>query len=539
MTLAASLAVGTVAVETTPENVGAKKEKAKADNVIVLVMDGVSSTTTTLARWYKGGPLAMDEIVTGGVRTYSAESAITDSAPAGTAMATGYKSNDKFIGVLPATVSSPGVDPSLANDPYKPVANVLEGAQAQGKATGIISTSEIQHATPAAFSSHAENRSQYDNIAEQQVYQNMDVILGGGKRALMTPEDDGSRLDGENLLNVIEERGYDLVETRDELLNSSSDKLWGAFAPDELAYDLDREALRPEEPTLAEMTGKAISTLSQDKDGFFLFIEGSKPDWAAHGNDVMGMIGDVLAFDAAVEEALEFAKKDKKTMVVAVSDHGNSGISIGNQNTSTSYSSLPVSEVIDPLKDASMTVEGALSLLEEGHVNLEEAAALYGLKDLTAEEREAIDASEDLEKTFVELLAERANIGFTTGGHTGEDVFLHSYGPGKPVGMIENTDIANAIAAALGFDLGKLDKDLFINAEEAFKGEAFDVRTDITDENNPVLVVSQGKTTAEFPVNKNIVVINGKEIQLNSVTVQTNGQFYISKEAVKAVKKGK
>lgn len=108
---------------------------------------------------------------------------------------------------------------------------------------------------------------------------------------------------------MIQDKGYDFVETKDALLNSKSDKIWGSFSNAALAFDMDREATNPEQPTLSQMTRKAIQTLSKDKDGFFLFVEGSKPDWAAHANDPIGMISDVLAFDAAVAEALQFAKK--------------------------------------------------------------------------------------------------------------------------------------------------------------------------------------------------------------------------------------
>ncbi|MGG4467862.1 alkaline phosphatase [Paenibacillus alvei] len=535
ITLASSLALGTLAYTSANEKVEAKKEAEQAKNVIVLVKDGVSSTTTTLSRWYKGEPLAMDEILSGGVRTYSAESAVTDSAPAGTAMATGNKSNDKFVGVLPEKVASPGVDSSLADNPYKPVANVLEGAKLEGKSTGIISTSEIQHATPAAFSSHATHRTDYDSIAEQQVYQNMDVVLGGGKTSLEAK----NRKDGENLVDVIEDNGYDIVETRDELLNSKSKKLWGTFAPAALAYDMDRPQTNPEEPTLAEMTKKGISTLSKDKDGFFLFVEGSKPDWAAHANDPIGMISDTLAFDEAVKEAVAFAKRDKNTLVIAVSDHGNSGISIGNQNTNSTYPSTPVSSYIDPLKKAEMTLEGALKQLNKDKSNVLEVAALYGIDNPTAEETKALNSSADLSKTLVQLLANRANLGFTTGGHTGEDLFMYSYGPGKPTGLIENTDVAKSAAKALGFNLGELDKEVFVEAEAAFKKIGAKVSIDSSDKNNPVLIVTKGKTTAEIPVNKNIVTIKGKDKALKTVTVQTNGKFYVSKEAVNIVKKGK
>lgn len=539
LSIAGSLAIGSLSMVNTSDKAIAKKDPEKAKNVIVLVMDGVSSSATTLARWYKGEPLAMDEILSGGVRTYSAESAITDSAPAGTALATGNKSNDKFVGVLPAEVTSPGVDPSLADQAYKPAANVLEGAKINGKATGIVSTSEIQHATPAGFSSHAAHRSEYDHIAEQQVYQNMNVVLGGGKNSITLGEGEKNRKDGENLLRVIEDRGYDFVETREQMMASKSSKLWGSFAQAEMAYDLDREKTHPSQPALAEMTGKAISTLSKDKDGFFLFVEGSKPDWAAHANDSIGMISDILSFDAAVKEALEFAKKDKNTMIIAVSDHGNSGISIGSQKTTKTYPNTPVSAYVDPLKKASMTLEGALKQLKPDRSNLKEVAALYGLDNLSAEETKALNESTNLQKTFVELLASRANIGFTTGGHTGEDLFLYSYGPGKPQGLIENTDVAHAVAFAFGFDLKKLDNQLFIDAKTAFKAIGANVKTDVTDPQNPVLFVQKGKTTAEFPVNKNILILNDKEIELDSVTVQTNGSFYISKEAVQIVKKNK
>ena len=147
-----------------------------------MVMDGTSSTATTLARLYKGKPLALDEIVTGGVRTYSAESAITDSAPAATALATGNKSNSGYVGVLPSIVSSSGLKPMKEEDKLRPVANVLEGAKRTGRATGIVATAEIQHATPAGFSAHHVNRNNFEVLAEQQVYQNIDVVLGGEKQ---------------------------------------------------------------------------------------------------------------------------------------------------------------------------------------------------------------------------------------------------------------------------------------------------------------------------------------------------------------------
>ncbi|WP_043932617.1 alkaline phosphatase [Bacillus sp. EB01] len=536
ISVAAAVAVSSLGFAGYNNLTEAKDTKKQPTNVIMMVMDGTSAGATSLARWYKGENLAMDEIVIGGVRTHSAESAITDSAPAGTALATGNKSNDKIVGLLPRIVNTPGVDPVDPEDALRPVANVLEGAKLEDKATGIISTSEIQHATPAGFSAHASHRSNYQDIAEQQVYQGIDVVLGGGKESLVPGTTKNARVDGENLVNVLNQNGYDLVETRDQLLNSNSDKIWGSFAPSALAYDFDRKKANNSEPSLAEMTNKAINTLSKDEDGFFLFVEGSKVDWAAHANDTIGMISDVLAFDDAVKEALEFAKKDGNTMVIAVSDHGNSGITMGNQNTNSNYPEIPVSSYIDPLKKASMTVEGALKQLKADRSNMKEVAELYGLDNLTAAEIEALKASKTLQADMVKMLANRANIGFTTGGHTGEDVFLYAYGPSKPYGLIDNTDIAKTMAKFMGFDLKKTTDKLFVNARESFENKGYTTRIDVTDKNNPVFIAEKQNKKIEIPVNKNIanVTQNKKTFTktLDGVTVYNGKDFYVSQNAL-------
>ncbi|PFJ18701.1 alkaline phosphatase [Bacillus cereus] len=512
-----------------------KKVEQQPKNVIMMVMDGTSSSATTLARWYKGAPLTLDQIVTGGVRTYSAESAITDSAPAATALATGNKSNSNYVGVLPSIVNSPGLKPIKEEDKLRPIANVLEGAKRSGRATGIIATSEIQHATPAGFSAHHANRKHFEVLAKQQVYQNIDVVLGGGKAALLPVKSNGIRKDGENLVKVIQDKGYDFVETKNALFNSKSHKIWGAFSHNALAFDMDREATNPEQPTLSQMTEKAIQTLSKDKEGFFLFVEGSKPDWAAHANDLIGIISDVLAFDNAVAKALQFTKKDGNTMLIVLTDHGNSGISIGNRNTTKGYNTTPVAAYMNPLKKAKLTLEGAMKKLNGDLSNVKDVATLYGLDNLTHSEKEKLKAAQkktDVGPILTMLLANRANIGFTTGGHTGEDVFLYSYGPQKPQGLVQNTDIAKTMAKAMGFNLEELTNKLFLESESAFKEIGATVTIDNTDVANPVLVVKHNKVGAQLFVNKNIIRINGKDYELGSVVVESNGRFYVPEEAI-------
>ena len=182
----------------------------RAKNVIVLIADGCSDEQYTFARWFKGQPLSFDSIRVGAVETYIADSVIADSAPAATAFATGVRTSDKFISVGPHAETIAGVpkpDPELQ---YKPLATVLEGARLMGKATGIVATSRVTHATPAAYIAHVPSRDMEDEIMEQAVYQNIDVVFGGGKRHLLPKDAKGRRADGEDLTAELRSRGYQI-----------------------------------------------------------------------------------------------------------------------------------------------------------------------------------------------------------------------------------------------------------------------------------------------------------------------------------------
>lgn len=481
-------------------------DPSKPKNVIMMIMDGTNSDVVSLSRWYKGGPLALDEILVGGVKTYSLRSAITDSAAAGTAMATGNKTIVDAIGMVPTTGKR-----------FKPVRNLVEAAREAGYATGIVSTSQVQHATPAAYSSHVTNRENFDDIAEQQVYGGLDVVLGGGKRSLVSK----NRKDGEDLLGVVKDRGFQFVQTRAELLAARSDKLWGSFADEALSNHFDRAELTPEQPTLAEMTGSAIQVLSGKDDGFFLFVEGSKIDWAAHKNDPVGMVSEVLGFDEAVRVAVNFAKKDGNTLVVAVTDHGNSGLTIGSKSTDKTYAVSSPEKFVEPLKKAKLTLEGALA---KG-ASTREIASDYGLTNLTWKEWLRLKMGADTEADLTQLLAMRAHIGFTTKGHTGEDVFLYAYGPNKPSGLIENTDIPKHIARFL--DL-RLDVNAYVRAQPFFEKKGYKVQVDVSDQENPVLVMEKEGERLEYPENKSYYFKNGAQVQTPAPNVYNGEEFYIT-----------
>lgn len=504
-----------------------------AKNVIIMIPDGMSTDVVTLSRWYNGGEdLNLDEMASGLVRTYSADAPIADSAPAGTAMATGYKSHTGYVGVLPDKNTMPGLDPLDDSKKRAPVATILEAAQIEGMATGIIATSEIMHATPADFSSHYASRKAYDILSMQQVYQEIDVVLGAGTKYLT----EAGRKDGNDMLSVIKEK-YQFVDSTSEMNAVSSGKLWGMFADSAMAYDFDRDPEK--EPSLAEMTQKAIDLLSQDEDGFFLMVEGSKIDWAAHANDPIGLISDCLAFDEAVGVALDFAKENGNTVVISATDHGNSGVSIGSAATSSNYDKLPLSAFIDPLKKATLTGEGLEKVLNADRSNVAEVMAKYfGITDLTEEEVTAIKETENgyMNYTVGPMIAKRANIGFTTGGHTGEDVTLYVYAPDgidQLTGTVENTDIARYMEKVLGISLEDATKQLFVPARKAFEAKGATVSFDVTDSANPVLVVVMGQTEIRIPVNTNIAYVNGVETKLDGVEVFDGiGTNYVPQSAV-------
>ena len=505
-----------------------------------MVPSGCNSSATTAARWYKGSSLALDRMSLGGVRTYDANSLVSDSAQAATSFATGYKSSDKFVSVLPDSVTIPGVTAISENMKYKPAASVLEGAKLLGKSVGLVATSSIQNGAPAAFSAHWPDRSDFNDIGEQQVYLGIDVVFGGGKKYLLPKEKGGTRVDGEDLIQVLRSRGYVLVENGRDMAQAKGKKIWGAFADDFMANEFDRRRERPQEPTLAEMTKKAIEILSKNPKGFFLFVEGSKVGSAAHAHDPVGVISEVLAFDDAVRVALDFAKKNKQTLVLAFTDQGTGGMSINGAAADRTYSKLPYDAVFGPLKKATLTVEGIERLLA-GDSSEEKVRELvgkyYGIADLNPEEIKAVQKSrKSMNQVLGPMMSRRAHIGWSTAGHTGEDVFFYHYGYAKPLGMIENTEIAHMISKALGFDLKRTNYRLFAPADELFKGAGAVVSVDATDPENPVLIVEKAGRRAELPFSKNVIRVlpSAKEYAMEGLTILApkTGKVYVPRQAL-------
>ena len=400
---------------------------------------------------------------------------------------------------------------------------MLEAAQLLGKSTGVISTSEIMHATPAAFSAHDITRKDYDDLSEQQVFQDIDVILGGGYK-FFTKE---ARKDGKDLISEITNLGYSLIRTSDELDSFRCDKVVGLFADADLAYEIDREETT--QPSLAQMTSKAIDILSKNDKGFFLIVEASKVDWAAHANDPVGLVSDTLAYVDAVKAALDFAKKDNNTMVIAVTDHGNSGFTMGNYDTSSDYHKRTLESFIEPVKKAYVARK-----IEAGEDIKTAMQKYYAIDDMTEEEVNSLrgKTGDDLHYAIGPILAKRAYLGFSTHGHTGEDVPLYTYLPNNKriIGLIDNTDIAKNIASAMEINLDEATKKLFMSEDELKKAGV-----ELTSDGN-ILTMHIGDKTAQIMKNRNIIIVNGEKKTLDGVVVYNESKWYFPSQVLDILK---
>ena len=532
----------------TPAPLSAAGTPAPVRNVIFMMSDGTPNEAWALTRWVKGKRLASDDILTGAVQTYGADSIITDSAPGGTAFATGHKGTDKGIAVSPWRVSIAGVNANPA-EAYAPVPTVLEGARLTGRATGLVATANIQHASPAAFSALSHDRGRYADIGEQQVYQHIDVVLAGGEQYLLPMADGrGVRQDNEDLVRVLQAKGYDYVRNRAQMAAATGAKLFGMFAADDMVYDLDRAEFAPHQPSLAEMTRKAIEVLSRSdkgrRHGFFLFVEGSKVDWAAHANDPSGVVSDLGAYDEAVKVALDFARADGQTLVISTSDHGNGGLTIGRREA-TKYATTDDDSLVTPLRRAQLTGEGLARLMaqdkSEAHIR-DVLARHWGIEDLSAQEVHSIQTAPPqswLQYVLGPMLSSRSGLGWTTNGHTGGDPFLYSYGPGRISGLWENTDLAHHMANAMGFDLMTLRDRLFVEAMPALTALGLQAELDRSQAANPVLRVRNSHGgEVRLPIHKNELVGPDRTHELEGVVVlaEPTGKVYVPRQAITLIR---
>jgi alkaline phosphatase len=529
-------------------------EQPQAKNVILLIADGCSTDQYTLARWYHGKPLPTDGILVGAVRTYAADSVITDSAPAASAYATGVRTTSKGLSIGPGPKTLSSVPKPPADLQYRPLATVLEGARLQGKATGVVVTCRVTHATPAAFVAHTPLRDREEDIMSQMAHQNVDLVFGGGRDWLLPKSAGGKRADGQDLLETLKAHGYQIIGTRSDLAGLKPGRVFGLFAKDHMAPEIDRPQSSPSQPTLEEMTRKAIEMLSQRPEGFFLMVEGSQVDWACHANDPAHMLSDLLMFERTVQAALDFAAKDGQTLVISLSDHNTGGMTIGNASSRGSSTQMPASHLLDPLRPMKVSAPALWKNLgnDKTPANVRRVVQEGWGMAITDADAKAILAVTKRDKSspqnaFGEVLCPKYTvIGWTTHSHCGGDVPLFAYGPGRPAGLLEGPEIGRHIARALGLDLQKINERLFVDAKGAFADGK--VTLDTSDKQNPVVQIelggriakpsNTGGKIARLPVNRNLLLMDGKTIELEGVVVYApdTGKAYVPQQAVRLIR---
>ena len=282
-------------------------------NIILLIGDGMGAQQVAAAGAFAGRPMAFEGFEhTGWMTTHSADSPVTDSDAAGTAMATGYKVDNGLICLA-----------GQMNPDYRAgdeLPTILERLQARGKATGLVTTTHMTHATPAAFAAHEPSRRNYDQIAADYLNQSRpDILLGGGGKGL-TPA-------------AARQAGYTVVTDRAGMQAIGDDgrtvpKLSGQFGSGHMPFEHDGPDGYKTLPHLSEMTATALKLLDNDPDGFFLMVEGGRIDHACHKNHIERCVTETIEFDAAARKVLEWAAGRDDTLILVTADHETGGLKI-------------------------------------------------------------------------------------------------------------------------------------------------------------------------------------------------------------------
>ena len=440
-------------------------------NVLFFLGDGMGMTTMTAARIYKvgeTGDLTMDTLPeTAFIKTFSANSQVTDSAPSMSAYMTGVKMNNE---VLSMSAETSAFDPATSKDYLagadttcpasgngKPVTTLLELAKAAGRATGVVTTTRITHATPAATYAHLCHRDGENTIAAQlfpggsgfnsALLDGVDVVFGGGVRHFLPKETSGSsRSDSRDLVAEMKKASYSYAANRSEFDKlPATGKLLGLFTASHMAYDIDRDGAK--EPSLAEMTGRTIEQLKSNPKGLFMMVEGGRIDHALHETTARKALQDTVAFDDAVKVGIDKMQLIdpglKNTLIVVTADHDHTLVLNG-------YAALT--------GKTTESSPGVLGLLRNYFDN---ALALdkdknpftiigFGNGENRPATRGALTDVQVGDKSYHQEAAIPTAAGAET--HGGADVFLGAIGAGAEsfAGVMDNTAVFGLIRKAAG-----------------------------------------------------------------------------------------
>jgi len=423
-------------------------------NIIMIVGDGMGPAYTTAYRYFNDNPetkiieeTVFDRRLVGMASTYPARVSgyVTDSAAAATALATGVKSYNGAIGL--------DVD-------KKRVETVLEWAKKQGKKTGVVVTSQVNHATPASYLAHNESRRNYNAIADSYIDEGIkaDVILGGGWQYFIRED--------RNLVKEFQSAGFHYLDNAEDLNKLPQQKpVLGLFADVGLPWALDdSNKLR-----LSTMT-KAATKQLENESGYFLLVEGSQIDWAGHSNDIASAMAEMSDLAKTVEYLEQYVANNPDTLVVLTADHSTGGFTIAangkykwdptvlrtmKKSPEQIAEKLTVTDITtktaSKLLNFTVTQQEVLLLQQAKEQTSDKLTDFYGLNENAQEKQIKPSIKTTLYIAIKKLIDKRTNSGWTSSGHTAIDVPVFAFGKNSDMfkGKIDNTDIAKKIFTLL------------------------------------------------------------------------------------------
>jgi alkaline phosphatase len=449
--VAATLGAGSAAAD----RLRPRQPKAtKAKNLIFLVVDGMCTGTYAFAHHWslrnRKAPLNWMQVyeqpgLTRALQdTASASSPVTDSAAAASAWGSGQR---VMNGALNTDANGKSLTP------------LFTCAKAAGKATGLVTTCRVTHATPAGFAANVEKRGMENEIAQQYHEREIDVLLGGGSR----------HFEGEKALTQVadfQKKGYQFVQIKSELeAQAGNSKLLGLFSKSHVPYAIDRknDAALAEVPSLPDMFRAALKSLGQSKDGFVLQVEGGRVDHAGHGNDPATILHELLEFDECIPIALEYLKHDPDTLLIITTDHGTGGCQLNGAGSAYSDSG----PALDRINDMTASFEALEHQFKTtGRFDPAVFTAATGIVPTKAQAN-AIQATMDDPNTSYlssamtgivsDELFKKTAVGWTSSNHTSECVDLFAFGPGSEriQPFIRNFELFGVMTQALGVSQGE------------------------------------------------------------------------------------
>lgn len=412
---------------------------AAPKNVIYMIGDGMGPAYLTAYRYYqhqvihgteaRKQPVAntiFDDLLIGMASTYpDDDTLVTDSAAGATALATGVKSFNGAISV---------------NRQHIPIGTMMQLAKQMGKANGIVASSQVNHATPAAFVSHNVSRRNLNAIADMYFDYRIngkpvaDVILGGGTDYFVRED--------RNLITEFKNEGYQYADNWQQLDGLTRKPAIALL--DNVGLPAALNTKQPKQ--LATLTEKALQLLSPAEKGFVLMVEGSQIDWCGHDNDIACAMAEMHDFAQAIAVAKAYVDANPDTLLVITADHETGGMSLGADGK---YLWSP--DVIQNVTATGRKIADELNAANTDEAALNRWLELTNIK-LTAEEQQLLLAQrgkeqKDLREIVVKLVAKYSHTGWTTGGHTAADVPIMAYGKDSEAfqGFMDNTAIARQL----------------------------------------------------------------------------------------------